>query len=855
MAKMDDDTLLQHLQRLEDDAATFAGTGLEMARQRAQREYFRMPYGTEEEGWSNIVTSDVQDTVEGILPDLLDIFTGSDEAVVFEPQEEKDVQGAQQATDACNYVFYKSNNGFLVLYTAFKDALLEQNCAVMWRKHTEKVRTIVPVNNATPEMLAMALQQAGKGAEIEAAEEVPPPPPPQMPPPGPGPQAMPPQGPGPQAMPPQGPGPQAMPPQGPPGGPMGPPGMGGPGPRPMMPPGGPGMPPPGMGGPPPGMRPPGMPPPGMPPGGPPGQQTPVAQAAGQMAPPMPPVPLIPPGPLFNARICKIEEKTSVRVEAFAPDDLLIQRTWTSPLLQDCPYVARNMEVSLSDVHQMGFTDVTAEELAASATAIVIPDAGMYRDRHNGLTDYQSRTTVLDTADETQTVGYLRLEYVLVDFDDDGIAERREIYRLKDRILQNEECGQVPIATASPVLVPHRWDGMSIAEMVSDIQQLKTELTRQMLNNAYLANNPRKKILTDVNWSPLANIDDLLDGRPGGVLRQRQVDAITVDQTPWIGGNVFPILEYIDGMREQRTGLSKQSQGLDPNTLRPDRTATEIQMTMTAAKQRIRLIARILAECLMKPVFLGILKLLTEKGMPKLAFRLNGRFVQYDPNEWRDQYDMTINVGLGTGDRQQQHAMLSGILQSQMAIAQSPFGQLLVTPQTIYNTESKMVENAGFKNVGDFWINPQGKTLPPAQPPPDPALQVANIRAQSDQQKAQMQAQVDMQKLQLESQNTQRANDQRTAHEAALEQLRIHADQVQAQANLQLQASNDQRDAEREQLKAAYQAQLDQMRLRFDEWKAQLDSDTKIAVAQITAGAQIAVSKLNGEAPDPGALKQ
>src|SRR3979490_392028 len=98
MARMDDDDLLSQLQRQEEDAAQFIFGGLGNARQRAQREYFRLPYGTEEEGWSSIVTRDVQDTGEGLLPDLLDIFTSTDEAVVFEPQQAKDVDGAEQAT-------------------------------------------------------------------------------------------------------------------------------------------------------------------------------------------------------------------------------------------------------------------------------------------------------------------------------------------------------------------------------------------------------------------------------------------------------------------------------------------------------------------------------------------------------------------------------------------------------------------------------------------------------------------------------------------------------------------------------------------------------------------------------------
>ena len=155
----------------------------------------------------------------------------------------------------------------------------------------------------------------------------------------------------------------------------------------------------------------------------------------------------------------------------------------------------------------------------------------YRRTRGGVQDEAfSGSVTRSTEDESQTEGYLRIEYVLADVDGDGIAERRCIYRLKDKILSDEECDQVPVATASPVLITHRWNGMSIWEMVNDLQELKTELTRQVLNSAYLSNNPRKKVLTDANWKPYANIDDLLDSRVGAVMRQSRPDAITEDVT-------------------------------------------------------------------------------------------------------------------------------------------------------------------------------------------------------------------------------------------------------------------------------------------------------------------------------------
>jgi hypothetical protein len=704
MARMDDERLLTQLQALEQDSADFVWGVLGKEREKAMREYSRAPYGNEEPGWSSIVTSDVQDTVEWVLPALLKVFTSTDRAVSFDPTRAEDVEGADQATDACNYVFYKQNNGFLVLYTAIKDALSVKNGAVMWRKEKKRVKEVTPVKGASPEMLAMVLQEAGEDAEIESATPSKP--------------------------------------------------------QPMMGPQGP------------------------------------------MVDPMTGQPMMAP-PTFDARLCSYKEKTSIRIEAFPPEDLLVKRDWTSPLLDDCPYVARVMRITLSDLHEMGHKDVTAEDLAGSDD-VTSADAD-FRAQRAG--DIIRRDTEIE--DESLTEGTLRIEFVLIDYDGDGIAERRCIYRLKDKILSNEECAQVPIATASPILNQHRWDGMSLAEVMSDLQALNTELTRQMLNSAYLANNPRTKVLTDSNGAPRANIDDLLDNRPGGILRQYQVDAIQEHVTPWSGGQMFPMLEHVQRMGERRTGVSP-SQQMDPNAIKGDRTAIEVQQTANAAAARVELVARIFAELLLKPIFKGVLKLLTEGEMEKIAFRLRNEFVEYDPNEWRDSYDMTINVGLGTGDKQQQGALLQAIFQQQGAIAASPMGALLVKPKTIYHTLSKIVENAGFKNVGDFWVDPGDQPIPQQPPPPDPSIQIAQMKLQGD-----------AQRIQYESQRDQQ-----------LESLRAQAKLQEVQANLELQAANDARDSERETLKAHYEAQLAAQQLELDRYKTDRDNETRIQVALI-----------------------
>jgi len=724
MAKMTDDELLDLLRRKEEASADYVHGQLGQEREQLMREYHRMPYGNEEEGNSQIVASDVSDSVEWVLPALLKVFTSTDKAVSFEPSREADVKPAEQATDACNYVFYRQNNGFLVLYTALKDALTVRNCAVNWRKESKETVSSIPFKGATGEMLAMMLQEPD--TEIGEVSD-----------------------------------PQVVP--------------------------------------------------------------------DQMGMPV---------EIYSGRIKKTEKKTVIKVEAFSPEDLLVDREWTSPLLEDCPYVARLMPVTLTDLKLMGFKNVTADDLRASDQADYSADADF---RLSKINQNDSLSTAGNawgedhSQDESMAEGWLRIEYVEVDADGDGVAERLEIYRLREKILKKEVVSHVPIATFSPILNTHRWDGMSMADAVSDLQKLHTELLRQTLNNLYLTNNPRTKVLTDANWSPLANIDDLLDSRAGGIIRQRDINAVTEQVTPFAAGASMPMLEYVQGMRENRTGVSRTSMGLNPDSL--NNTATGRQIDQSAAQQRIELIARIAAEILLKPIFKGILKLLTDGDMEKLAFRLRDEFVEYDPNEWRDSYDMTIHVGLGTGDRMAQTQSLMSIWQMQQAAM--PMG--IVTPKHLYQTAVKVIENAGFKDVQSFLQDPSKQ--PPQPPQPPLPLQIEQMKLQADMQKFQAQAQAEIQKFQAETQQTME-----------VEKLKAQAKLQEVQANLELQASNDQRDAQREAMKAQYEAQLEQLRLELDKYKTDQDNRTRITVAQISKlGAEEAMQvdmPMDAPAPKP-----
>ena len=680
MAKMDDETLLNLLQGEEAQAGDYVWGELAESREQAMREYLRLPYGDEEDGRSSFVTSDVLDTIEWVRPALLKIFVGGDEAVSFEPTGPEDVEGADQATQAVNYVFFKQNNGFLISYTAITDALQLKNCAIMWRwKETEKAET-QRYKGLTDEALTLLMQQLSEGKPeiVEASTEV---------------------------------------------------------------------------------------------------------VVNEMEMPI---------NVHDVKIKTTRKSGKVLIEAFPPEELLVSRNWNSPLLEECPYVSRMMRVTLSELREMGF-DVEAEDLTDADRVSSSADRTL---REAESQSWTGRNVTSPSEDESRAEGWLRIEYVLADRDGDGISERLMVTRLAHKILKVEECSHVPIATASPILRSHRWDGHSLAELVSDLQRLHTVITRQMLDSLYQATTPRKRVLTDSTGAPQANIDDLLDVRNGGIERVYQAGAVEDVTSQWVGGQAFPMLEYVDRVRMNRSGVNYLSSGLDANAI--NKTATGSQIQDGRMQERTELVARVLAETLYKPMFAGVLKLLTEYGMEKLSFRLRNKFVQYDPQEWRDQYDMSINVGLGTGNKQQQAMSLAQIESAQMAAVQGGGMGLLVKPKHLYNLQAEKVKLAGFQNVDDFWQDP-GDEMPPQQQKPDPET----VKAQAQAQQKQIELQADAQKFQAQQQIEERANQARFAFEAeqkALDrQVELEKARIQQETQLliaQMRAASDQSIAEK-----------------------------------------------------------
>ena len=331
----------------------------------------------------------------------------------------------------------------------------------------------------------------------------------------------------------------------------------------------------------------------------------------------------------------------------------------------------------------------------------------------------------------------------------------------------------------------------------------------MLDNLYLTVNGRYYAVENQ-----VNLDDLLASRPGGVVRVKQPGMVgRLDQGQGDVQTAQFMLEYLETQKENRTGWTRYSQGLNADSL--NQTATAYSGITGRGDMRLELIARNIASGLVE-VFNAIIKHLGQHQSKAMTLRLSGNWVSIDPRAWRNKYDWTINVGLGTGSKDAQVQRLMMLLN----IQQQAFQVGLVGPDNLRHTASKIVNALGFKDDTQFFPDP--KTLPPRPPQPDPNAS----KLQADVQKTQAQMQFEGQKHQMEMQQRQAELQQEA--EIRQQELSMEAQKQQAQA---------QNDMVERQHAAELNAQLEQTRLAFEQWKAKLDSETKIAVAQIGADAK------------------
>lgn len=507
-----------------------------------------------------------------------------------------------------------------------------------------------------------------------------------------------------------------------------------------------------------------------------------------------------PGYFVSAKVIIKSDKGKFCISNIPPEELLINRDATS--ICDARFVGHRTRRTVSDLVKAGYSRDIIDTLP---TYNLISS-----NEQESLIRSPDSNTVDDYGDSSTRPISVVEAFVFMDYDGDGVAELRKIVVAGDtggisEVLSNEEFAgsRIPIFDICAIPIPHRFFGNSIPDVTADLQILRTTVIRNILDNFYLTNNPDLEIMA----GSLKNPEVLATVTPGRNFLVNQRGSINPVPQSTMSSAAFPLLEAIDTWKESRTGVSRYSQGLDPNAI--NKTASGIAQIMDASKQRVKLYGRIFAETGVKDLFQYLLELVSKyQTTPKLV-KLKEQYVTIDPREWKTQMNVTVDVGLGTGNKEQNLAQLNSIMMIQQQMMQGGGNGMTVTPDNIYNAAIKVVENSGLKTPELFFTDPAGKQPPP--PAPDPKVELEKQKMQFEQQKAQMLMQQEQQRQAAEMQLSQQkqASDLQFEQQKFEAQMEIERQKVIAEIQLEREKMMAEIELKREQMQISAQLQESQ----------------------------------------------
>jgi hypothetical protein len=619
--KQMDDTELEGMIGQEiADAVDYIDSDLSPIRAMATRYYRGDPFGNEEDGRSQVVAMETRDTISAMLPSLMRVFFSTENVVEFVPRGPEDVKNSSQATDYANYVFGNDNNGFMVAYATFKDALARK-CGIMeavWEE-SEDVR-IEEYSGLDDQTLQILMQEPEAEMKIVVSY------------------------PDPSVM--------ALPPQ-------------------------------------------------------------VDPMTGQtIAPPQ--------QMLHDVEIKRIVKSGRIRINSVAPEELLLSRQALD--FENAPIIGRRKMASVAELISMGYDEDEVTQFVGSSD---LADNEEVLARH-ALNNQQFSGESANPME--QRVLYCEV-YIRVDYDGDGLPELRKICTMGPsyEVKRNLPSSYIPFVAFPCDPEPHTspLEAGSIFDITHDIQEIKSEILRNTLDSLAQSIHPRTAIVEGQ-----VNIDDVLNNETGAVIRMRAPNMVQTFAQPFVGQAAFPMLDYVDSIKEDRTGMSKAAMGLNADALQSS-TRAAVAATISASQGRIELTSRLLAEG-MKTLFKKILFLTVTHQDKARMIRLRNEWVQIDPRSWDTSMDVTVNIGLGNGDTNEKLMALTTIAAKQQeALTQLGVMNPLVTAQQYSRTLRKIVELSGFKDASMYFNEIAEDWKPePQQPKASPEEVLAKVQAES-----------------------------------------------------------------------------------------------------------------------------
>jgi hypothetical protein len=745
---------------------------------------------------STFVSTDVRDAILLVLPGLVRLFGASETPVFFVPRSQDEVDSAEQATDYVNYVFWNDNKGFLTLYGALKDAMTVRTGFIKWWTDDTKELRRKRFENINHDQIAQILAEDETASVHTLGKPVksnaPPPPPPGPPPGAPAPASGPP-APPPTPAPPPGGSPLAPPP-----------------PVPPVPPG-----------------PPAGPAPGGPPAPPPGPM------AGAPPPPMMGTALaVPPPVVYDFVIIEYEvSKPLIKVAGVPPEEMRIDRyahSW-----HDSRIVGHERIVPVDQLIKMGVPRETCLEHIQSSESSQYSIEPQLRNPGRFM-----GTRVGDGCKYGEW-------YIRADRDGDGVPELRYICTIGDNreVIHDEEANRIKFAHFSVDPKSHTIVGDSVTDLTMDIQRIKTNLMRAILDSAAESINP-KTVVNEL----LVTVDDAMSDDLGAVIRTRGSpgDSVLFANIQFLGQAALPVVELLNDTLARRTGLSDAAKGLDPKALQSS-TMIGVEAVINGAQERVELMARVLCEGGFRDLFTGLYNEICENPNQKRTLKVRGKFVPYDTSTFDPSLSVEVNQNLGKGSDMVRMLALQAIkADQQMIVSQYGLNNPVCGIPEMLNTITDINALANLKNIGRYFKTPNPQemqaVLAAPQKPDAPTMVAQSMQDKVRSDAAKNLAEQQLQKNKLEADDEFRHKQLHAKTVVDLKKLDIesqkagvdHANKMGALASTLLSA-NDDADAADEDSQLKHAQQQHDQNLKTQEFQSkEQQSALKLAQAHMQA---------------------
>lgn len=560
-------------------------------------------------------------------------------------------------------------------------------------------------------------------------------------------------------------------------------------------------------------------------------------------PQAPPSPQVVPLPLYDVTYRSVSGP-QLMLTSVPPEDVMIDPDLTSLDLDKARFVIVRTDKTYSELVKMGYPRYKLDKIGHT-------DRFKYGDEETNRRYVEDEDPHYAENLDDQSIRKIEVYecYVWIDYENTGVAQFRRIVMAGNQIFENERTDYQPIVAMSTIKIPHRHIGMSLGEIVLELQKLQTTLARELLDNIYRINNNRKFFDESGVTVDGGTIDAMLDPQTEWIPMDGDPKAMILpDQTNSVVGEILPVMDWTKNAVSMRSGVAPEN-NIDPAVLQ-NTTHGALMGAMEKANERVEMIIRIMAETGFKQIYRKAHQLLRKYPDVASAIKMRGEWISVNPAEWKNRTDVSVNVS-GFKNKEQMILLFTQLVQMQMQAMEMG----LANPEKLYNTAKKIVEAMGAGHVQQFFVDPNSAEYqPPPPPPPDPQL----IKAEAEAKHLEREDERHDSELQLRYENENlkfQLDTQKTQHDAMIATLNQEIDQLK-QGLEERKQGNEEYKTEAEVILKAAQATLAQaqaVKAMSDAEKS--DADTGKVDAETEKIEAASVSDMYGSNDSPSENSQ